>query len=153
MRKSKKDRGKNQILLIPGPEEVENQRRRLPCFPPHDLNGLLSEAESQGLSGKERDDAVILRMRKINLEQIAQLGRALGVDPAAPDFWRRGFLALAGLHHGIGHISVRPKKTNRNSATWTTDHDLLLIREMCALRSQGLSDRKAIEQLSKDKKS
>lgn len=151
MKKTKKVAGRtSRGFLIPDPEALEKWRRKLPHFRPHDLTVLLSETRSQGLSGKKLDEAVVLRMRQINDAQLKQLVSALGVESVHSDFWQRAFFLLAHLHHGVGHLSVRPKKTNRNAAVWTLDHDQLLIREMLILKSQGLSDRKAIEKLASD---
>jgi hypothetical protein len=50
-------------------------------------------------------------------------------------------------------ISVTyPRRTNRNSATWTPAHDLALLREVFLLRQEGLSERAAVKKLASDPK-
>jgi hypothetical protein len=74
------------------------------------------------------------------------------VDPLRPDAWERGFFWLALLHHGVGYLAWYPRRTNRNSATWTPAHDYLLLQEAFALRQGGLSERAAVKKLAADKK-
>lgn len=81
-----------------------------------------------------------------------ELLRHLGVDPARPDAWLRGFLILAHVHHGIGHLAWYPKRTNRNAARWTPDHDFVLLREVLILKTEGLSERGAVKWLATSSK-
>src|SRR5262249_40067650 len=138
MKKTRKVAGRtSRGFLIPDPEDLEKRRRKLPYFPPHDLTALLSETRSQGLTGKEPDEAIVLRIRQRNNEQMAKLVEALGVNAADPRRWERAFFALAHLHHGVSCLTF--KKPNRNASTWTDAHELLLIQGVVTLTSQGLS--------------
>jgi hypothetical protein len=81
-----------------------------------------------------------------------ELLRCLGIDASKPDAWQRGFFRLANLHHGVGQLAWYPRRTNRNASTWTSDHDLALLREVMILRQQGLSERRAVKKLVADSK-
>ena len=148
MAKAHKQRSK--ILLFPKENEVRSARRKLPVFKPHDLRSLVSEAKTNG--NTDIDTAFLLTFRRRNDAQMQDLLRRLGVNPARSDAWQRGFFHLANLHHGVGHLAWYPHRTNRNSATWTSSHDLALLREVFLLRQQGLSERAAVKKLATDPK-
>jgi hypothetical protein len=77
---------------------------------------------------------------------------ALGLDPSHPDVWRRAFFQLAHLHQGVGHLAWNRERSNRNSATWRNEDDLLLIHEMIRLRDQSLTEEKTIAILATGQK-
>src|SRR4029077_10938821 len=70
--------------------------------------------------------------------QLMQLLRALDIDPASPTSWREGFLALAVFHYGIGHVVLKPSRTNKNAAKWRREHDLALYVKMSELKRERL---------------
>jgi hypothetical protein len=111
---------------------------------------LISEAK--GNDKTDVDTAFFFAFRRRNDAQMNELLRRLGVDPSRPDAWERGFFHLAFLHHGVGHLTWNPRRTNRNSATWTPTHDLALLREVFVLRQKGLSERAAVGKLASDRK-
>ena len=60
-------------------------------------------------------------------QQLGELFKALGLDPSAPDAYRKGLQTLAAVHHGVGYFtSDKPIPPNRNAAKWTTQDDDLL---------------------------
>jgi Tripartite tricarboxylate transporter family receptor len=81
-----------------------------------------------------------------------ELLRCLGIDASKADAWQRGFFRLGNLHHGVGQFAWYPRRTNKNASTWTSDHDLALLREVMILRQQGLSERRAVKKLVADPK-
>src|ERR1700730_3702352 len=148
MAKSLKQRSK--IVLFPKDHEVKSAGRKLPVFDAHDLRSLITEAKrnDQGYM----DTAFLLAFRGRNDTQMKDLLRRLGVDPSRADAWERGFFYLAFLHHGVGHLAWYPRRTNRNSASWTPTHDLALLREVTLLGQKGLSERAAVKKLASDRK-
>ena len=146
--KARKQRSK--ISLFPKDQEVKSARRKLPVFDPHDLRSLISEAKTNDKA--DVDTAFFFAFRRRNDTQMKELLRHLGVDPSRPDAWERGFFQLALLHHGVGHLAWYPRRTNRNSATWTSTHDLALLREVIILRQKGLSEHRAVKKLAADPK-
>ena len=58
--------------------------------------------------------------------QLMRLLRALDIDSASPTSWREGFLALAVLHYDVGHVVLKPSRTNKNAAKWSAAHNLAL---------------------------
>jgi hypothetical protein len=146
--KARKQRSK--ISLFPKDHEVESARRKLPVFDPQDLRSLINEAKTN--DNADVDTAFLLAFRRRNDTQMKELLRRLGVDPSRSDAWERGFFHLALLHHGVGHLAWHPRRTNRNSATWTPTHDLALLREVVVLRQSGLSERAAVRELASDPK-
>jgi hypothetical protein len=148
MAKARKRRSK--ILLFPKEDDVRSARRKLPVFDPHDLRSLISEAKKN--DEVDVDTAVLLAFRRRTESQMKDLLRRLGVDPSRPDAWERGFFHLALLHHGVGYLAWYPRRTNRNSATWTSTHDLALLQEVIVLRDKGLSERRAVKKLAADPK-
>jgi hypothetical protein len=141
---------RSKISLFPKDHEVKSTRRELPVFDPHDLRSLITEAKRNDQAGA--DSAFLFAFRRRNETQMKELLRRLGVDPSRPNAWERGFFQLALLHHGVGHLAWYPRRTNRNSATWTPTHDLALLQEVIVLRQSGLSDRAAIKKLASDPK-
>jgi hypothetical protein len=146
--KARKQRSK--VSLFPKDYEVKSARRKLPVFDPHDLRSLINEAKTNGEA--DVDTAFILAFRRRNDTQMKELLRRLGVDPSRSDAWERGFFHLALLHHGVAHLAWYPRRTNRNSATWTPTHDLALLREVIVLRQRGLGERAAVKKLASDPK-
>jgi hypothetical protein len=146
--KARKQRSK--ISIVPKEHNVKSARRKLPVFGPHDLRSLITEAKTNDKA--DFDTAFLLAFRRRNATQMKDLLRRLGVDPARSDAWQRGFFHLAALHHGVGHLAWYPRRTNRNSATWTPTHDLALLREVVVLRQKGLSERRAVKKLAADPK-
>src|ERR1700730_10175522 len=149
MPKMPKARKKRKILLSPKDHEVQKVRRKLPVFDPHDLRSLITEAKTN--DNADIDTAFLLAFRRRNEIQMKALLRGLGVDPVRSDAWERGFFCLALLHHGVGHLAWYPRRTNRNSATWTPSHDYALLQEIFVLRQGGLSERTAVQKLAADK--
>ena len=146
--KARKQRPKLSVLTTD--QEVKSARSKLPVFDPHDLQSLITEAKTDDTA--DFDTAFFLAFRRRNDIQMKELLRRLGVNPSNPDAWERGFFHLACLHHGVGHLAWYPRRTNRNSATWTPAQDFVLLREVWILQQQGLSDRAAVEQLACDPK-
>jgi hypothetical protein len=146
MQKARKARSK--ISLFPPDQRIDAWREKLPVYPAHDLRSLVSEAKK--LATADVDLAFISVFRRRNENQTKDLLRRLGVDPARSDAGWRGFFMLATIHHGVGHIAWDRPRTNRNSATWTLDHDRTLLREVTILGAQGLSERHAIKKLVAD---
>jgi hypothetical protein len=147
--KARKQRSK--ISLFPKDHhEVKSARHKLPVFDPHDLRSLITEAKTNDTT--DVDAAFFLAFRRRNDAQMKKLLRHLGVDPSSSDAWERGFFRLAFFHHGVGHLAWYPRRTNRNSATWTPAHDLALVREVIVLRQRGLSERRAVKKLAADPK-
>jgi hypothetical protein len=141
---------RSKIPLLPKEHWVRSARRKLPVFKPHDVRSLVSEAKTNG--NTDIDTAFLLAFRRRNDAQMKDLLRGPGVDPARSDAWQRGFFHMAFLHHGVGHLAWFPNRTNRNSATWTSSHDLALLREVFLLRGRGLSERAAVKKLASDPK-
>jgi hypothetical protein len=141
---------RSKISLFPKDHEVKSARRKLPIFDSHDLRSLITEAKTSDET--DFDSAFLLAFRRRNSAQMKDLLRRLGVDPSRADAWERGFLHLAFLHHGVGHLAWYPRRTNRNSASWTPTHDLALLREVILLRQKGLSERAAVKKLASDRK-
>ena len=141
---------RSKISLFPKDHEVKSARRKLPIFDPHDLRSLITEAKTSDET--DFDSAFLLAFRRRNSAQMKDLLRRLGVDPSRADAWERGFFHLAFLHHGVGHLAWYPRRTNRNSASWTPTHDLALLREVTLLRQKGLSERAAVKKLASDRK-
>jgi hypothetical protein len=139
---------RKRILLFPNKyQSIKAQRKKLPVFEPHDIRSLISEAK-----GKSDNFAVLRALRRRNELQMKELLERLGLDPALPDAWQRGFFFLAHYHHGVGCIGWYPRRTNRNAVTWQVDHDIALLRELMISRSEGLSERRAIKKIAADRK-
>jgi len=136
----------SKILLMPCDEQqLKARRKKLPIFESHDLRELIGESKNRGEA--DLDATIIRELHRRNDTQMKELLQCLGVDPSRSDAWLRGFFLLASLHHGVGHLAWYDRRTNTNSATWTSTHDLLLLREVMALQACGLSERSAIRQL------
>jgi hypothetical protein len=148
MAKTRKQRFK--ISLFPKDHEVKSARRKLPVFDAHDLRSLITEAKRNDQG--DMDTAFLFAFRRRNDTRMKDLLRRLGVDPSRADAWERGFFHLAFLHHGVGHLAWYPRRTNRNSASWTPTHDLALLREVTLLGQKGLSERAAVKKLASDRK-
>ena len=147
---AKARRRQSKISLLPKDHEVKSALRKLPVFDPHDLRSLISEAKANDRA--DVHTAFLFAFRRRNEAQMTDLLRRLGVDPSRVDAWERGFFHLAALHHGVGHLAWYPRRINRNSATWTPEHDLALAREVFLLRQAGLSERAAVRKLATDPK-
>ena len=119
------------IVQHPDPRKLNATRKRLPKFNPHDLQPILNAARA--VEGQSWSDHAVLEIRRRNQKQMADLLRRLGVDPSQPDAWQRGFFVLAFYHHGVGNLTWRIPRTNRNAATWTNAADLNLLREVTTL--------------------
>jgi hypothetical protein len=148
MAKARKQRSK--ISLFPTDQQLRTGRAKLPVFKSHDLRALISEARANDKISL--DVAVLGTLRRRNDMQMKELLQHLGVDSSRPDAWMRGFFLLATFHHGVGHVASYPQRTNRNSATWTSTHDLALLRDVMTLQEQGFSGRKAVKKLAADPK-
>jgi hypothetical protein len=148
MAKARKQR--SIIPLLPKDHEVKSARRKLPVFDAHDLRSLITEAKRNDQG--DMDTTFLFAFRRRNDTQMKDLLRRLGVDPSRADAWERGFFHLAFLHHGVGHLAWYPRRTNRNSASWTPTHDLALLREVTLLGQKGLSERAAVKKLASDRK-
>jgi hypothetical protein len=146
MAKTKKER--SMILLFPTDQQLKIARNKLPRLKPHDLRSLINEAQAN--NKVVLNTAVLGVLRRRNDIQMKELLRCLGVDPLGPDAWQRGFFLLAAFHHGVGHLAWYPHRTNRNAATWTSSHDLALLREVMTLRERGVSERNAVKKLAAD---
>jgi hypothetical protein len=138
-----KKRMRPTIKLLPNSRDFEERRKKLPKFKPHHFRLLIQYA-------KDQKTDVISVFRSRNEDQTRQLLEGLGVDPSQPDEWRRGFFRLAHYHHGVGHISWSPRRTNSNPTTWTLDRNLVLLREVSTLAARGLSERAAVRKIASD---
>jgi len=146
--RAKSDR---QVPLIPPAGQLEKFQKRFLQFEPHHLRKLVDAARAiDGPAGQQ--ETFIHVLRRENEKQIEQLLRSMGLDPATPNVWERAFFLLAVLHHGVGHVVWRPRRTNKNAAKWSVEHDLALINEMIELRRRGHSERAAIKVLSHSRK-
>jgi hypothetical protein len=142
MTKAKKRPSK--ALIFPTDQQLKIAREKLPVFEPHDVGSLIREAKKRNKGDVDKE------FRQYTEIQCKGLLQSLGVDPSRPDSWRRGFILLAVYHHGVGHLALGRRRTNRNSATWTSDHDVALLREVMILRSEGYSKRGAVKKLAAD---
>lgn len=137
------------IVQHPDPRKLNATRKRLPKFKPHDLQPILNAARA--VEGQSWSDHAVLEIRRRNQKQMADLLRRLGVDPSQPDAWQRGFFLLAFYHHGVGNLTWRIPRTNRNAATWTNAADLNLLREVTTLMAAaGISELQAIKRIVSD---
>jgi hypothetical protein len=100
----------------------------------------------------DQSEAFLQDWKGATAPQLNQLLRALDIDPASPTSWRDGFLVLAILDYGVGHVVLKPSRTNKNAAKWSREHDLALYREMGILKRQGLSESAAIKKLAADRR-
>lgn len=149
---ARKEKGKVQKQLFPPDQRIAAIRKTLTIYKPHDLRSLLAEAKAhQNPDGDDIGLAAALHRR--NSVQVEDLLRRLGTDPSQPNAWRQGFYQLAVCHHRVGHVAWYPRRTNRNAARWTTDHDYELLRGVAVLRAKGLSERRAIARIAADPKS
>jgi hypothetical protein len=137
---------RDSILLIPKTAELNAVRSGLPKFKPHDLRALVKEAVAGG------NAAFVSAFRRRNQEQMNDLLRSLGVDPSLPDAYKRGFFLLAHYSHRLGHLAWYPRRTNRNAATWTHEHDWVLLMGVGRLKAEGLSETKAVKAIASDPK-
>ncbi len=148
---ARKEKRKGEQRLFPPDQQIAAIRKRLPIFKAHDLRSLLAEAKaSQNAEGN--DIALVAALRRRTTIQIRDLLRHLGVDPSRPDAWKGGFYLLAFYHHRIGHLAWHPRRSNRNAARWTPEHDYDLLREVTVLKAKGLSERRAIANIAADPK-
>ena len=130
----------------PDPRKLNATRKRLPKFKPHDLQPILNAARA--VEGQSWSDHAVLEIRRRNQKQMADLLRRLGVDPSQPDAWQRGFFLLAFYHHGVGNLTWRIPRTNKDAATWTNAADLNLLREVTTLMAAaGISELQAIKRI------
>jgi hypothetical protein len=128
----------------------KSQVARLTKFPPHQLEDLIDG--TLGDTAKQISAEVILEIRRRNEAKLEQLVRELGIDPNHPDVWRRAFLQLAFMHHGIGVISwVQPRGSNRRAAKWNDEHDLHFYSMMEELMASGLKPMVALREIAKDR--
>jgi hypothetical protein len=138
------------ISRFPKDHEVKRAVSKLSQFDPHDVDSLRNEAKANETI--DFDAAFFLAFRGRTDTQLNELLLRLGVDPSRPDAWKRGFFWLAFWHHRIDHLAWRRRLSNKNSASWTAEQDLALLREVSALGQQGLSERAAVERLASDPK-
>jgi hypothetical protein len=147
----RKEKGKGQKQLFPPDQQIAAIRKKLPIYKPHDLRSLLAEAKAN--QNPDGDDiglaAAFLRRNGVQMEDLL---RRLGIDPSQPNAWQQG-CQLAVCHHRVGHVAWYPRRTNRNAARWTPDHDYELLREVTVLKAKGLSERRAIAKIAADPKS
>ena len=134
------------VLFFPAANQLEQFRKRLQKFKPHDFATLVRQSRADG-NTEAPGVALIDILRPENSRQLVQLLQAMGVDPTRPDAWQVGFFMLAHVHHSVGHLAWRPPKTNKNASKWRTEHDLVLINEMIRLSDRGFSERAALNEL------
>jgi hypothetical protein len=151
MPKRARRRSKRSILL-PSDHIIEAQLAKLPHFEPYDTDQLLADARACAHDhGLDLDAAVGVVRYADKKEQAKQLLKALGEEwVSEPDDtnWRRGFVKLAGLHHGLGRIVYRPAGQNSNAQLWTLNADTTLLFEISRLKGQGLSERDAVANIA-----
>ena len=110
--------------------------------------------EAKGSAQEKNLDAkVILAFRRRNEDQIDQLVRAMGFDPADPGVWKRAFFNLAVIHWGVGHLSwTPPLGSNRRAAKWTVEHDSAFYLLMQELMAKGKKQTAALREIANDPK-
>jgi hypothetical protein len=144
-----KKRERSSIQLLGDEQKFETGRRKLPRFEPHDFRSLIEEAKTD--EKLDSDHAFLRAFRRRNEVQIDTLLKCLGLNPSDPDAWKKGFFLLGMYHHGVARIAWSSKRTNRNAATWSCKDDLTLFKEVMAAKSSGLSERKAVRKIAKDR--
>ncbi len=122
VRKSAKPRAKKSTPSFPATNQLEQVISR--------LQTLVSTGEAEKVD-----------------EQLEQLLRSLGLDPASPAAWRDGFLLLAALYCGVG----KPRRTNRNAEKLSANDDFVLLCEMSRLMKQGITQEQALHRLAADR--
>jgi hypothetical protein len=135
------------VRLLPPRDQLEQLRKGLPKFKPHDLRELVRKPQADK-NAKTREAAFIDVLRSENDKQLLQLLRSMGLDETSPNAWQRAFFLLATMYCGIGHLAWRPVPTNKNASKWRSTHDLTLIHEMIRLTGSGLSERAALKALA-----
>jgi hypothetical protein len=140
------------MLLAPLPGELEKLKSCLPQFKPHDLRKLAGEIDARVAEPAARDAELVKILRRENEKQVDQLLRSMRVDRRSANGWERAFFWLAYLHHGLGHLAWRSRRTNQNAAKWSREHDLKLIIEVTRLTQQGYMVRASIRRLARDRK-
>lgn len=138
------------IMLLATEQQLNDLRKKLPVFQAHDLRSLY--AEGKAINPADADAGTLVAYRRRNDDQLRQLLRSLGIDPSHPDAYLRGFFWLAILHHGAAGLAWRPRRTNRNAATWTPTADYELLMHVIARCAHGVSERRAIKQIVADPK-
>jgi len=141
----------SKLSVFPSDQHILAMRKKLPVFEPHDLQLLLDEARADSTGGALH--ALLSAFRRRNDIQSNDLLKSLGIDPSRSDAQSRGFFLLANIFCGVGRLAWHPRRTNRNSATWTLNDNIALLREVTILRGRGLSLRAAVKELAADKKS
>jgi len=136
------------IVLHPDPRRFNAERKKLTIFKPHDLQSIINVAQPNG--GQLLPNEPVLEFRRRNQKQMVDLLRCLGIDPSRPDAWEKGFYLLANYHHGVGHLTWRIPRTNRNAVKWTNAADRTLLMEVATLKTTGLSEQQAIKRIVSD---
>jgi hypothetical protein len=137
------------LVLFPDQRIMAN-RKNLPKFKPVNLRELVEDATTAEFA--EQDLSIITALRRRVEAQEEKLLRCLGVDPADPRAWHKGFHFLALYHHTLGHLAWYPKRSSQQAAKWTPNDDLNLLREVTLLKNQGVSERSAIKKLAANPK-
>jgi hypothetical protein len=153
-RKNQQNRGfgvSNHERLIPPPEELDTQRQRLRQFPPYATHELLAAAHKRESIKLTLDEAITLVHEERTNSQLTQLIEQLGLDPAAPDCWRDGFIRLAKLHHNVGRLIHRWTRKHNNAAEWTIAEQIELLWRVADFQRQGKSEREAVELVARGK--
>ena len=137
MQKKASKQAKESVQLFPPAGWRKDQLSRLRKFRPHKLKEVIREATGNA-KGNGINAEVLLNFRRRNEEQIIQLARAMGFDPADPDVWQRAFFNLATIHWGVGHLSwTPPRESNRRAAKWTAEHNSAFYLLMLELMAKG----------------
>jgi hypothetical protein len=91
-------------IVIPNPKELKTRRKSLPKFKPLELDESIKHPRAHDDPADDYANYTETLRRETN-QQMLELLRRLGVDPAQPNAWRNGFFWLAWHHHGVGHFS------------------------------------------------
>ena len=134
-------------VIFPDTQELKERRKNLPKFKPLEIDEFAKRTRAHDNPADDFERPTETLRRETN-RQMLELLRRLGVDPAQPDAWRKGFFWLASYHHGAGHFVYYRPKMHRNAARWTHEHDLILLSETIKLRATGLSELAALKRIA-----
>jgi hypothetical protein len=142
---------KNYEELIPPEEELAAQLQKLPKFSPRATDELLAAARARANAQSVSLDAAIgLERAERTTSQLKALLKALGLNPAAPNVWRDGFIKLAKLHHNASRL-VHSWSKQSNPARWSFKDESWLLAEVYEWKQLGYRERPAVELIASGK--
>jgi hypothetical protein len=130
--------------LLPPCDTLDEQRRKLRRFPSYGTDELLAASRARLAQNSTLDDVIALVRSERMSSQLTELMKDLGLNPAARDCWRDGFIKLAKLHHNVDRLIHRWSE-QYNPAKWSFEEESSLLVEAYGLQQLGHSERKAIE--------